>query len=237
MNTEASTQRRAELHAALADPGRLRVVDTLSLGDAAPSELAEALRMPSNLLAHHLKVLQEAGVVIRHRSEGDRRRSYLRLVPETLDLLTVPAGRTAPRVLFVCTGNSARSQLAAALWQRVSAVPATSAGTHPAPAVAAGALDAARRHGLDLRAASPRHVADVRHHDDLLVTVCDRAHEELDVPIDLHWSVPDPAAVGSPDVFDAAYEELDRRVSNLAPRVTLPENPTDARPTNPKESR
>jgi ArsR family transcriptional regulator, arsenate/arsenite/antimonite-responsive transcriptional repressor / arsenate reductase (thioredoxin) len=39
--------------------------------------------MPSNLLAHHLRVLEEAGLVTRHRSEGDKRRSYLRLVPGT----------------------------------------------------------------------------------------------------------------------------------------------------------
>jgi len=72
------------------------------------------LAMPSNLLAHHLRVLEQAGVITRRRSEGDRRRTYLRLVPVTLDSLAAPP-RPERRVLFVCTANSARSHLAAAL--------------------------------------------------------------------------------------------------------------------------
>ncbi|WP_345216613.1 MarR family transcriptional regulator [Georgenia halophila] len=226
MATEVTTvERRAGLHAAMADAGRLRVIDSLALGDASPSELGDALGMSSNLLAHHIKVLQRTGLVDRSRSEGDGRRSYLRLVPEVLDLLTVPAARAASRVLFVCTANSARSQLAAALWRLASEVPVASAGTHPADAVARGALESARRRGLDLPDTSPRHVAGVRAEGDLVVTVCDRAHEELDLPVDVHWSVPDPARTADRAAFDAALSELDRRVGNLAPRVSLPANP------------
>src|SRR6266568_4416489 len=108
-------RRRAAVHAALAEPARLAVVDELLVGDRSPGELAEALGLPSNLVAHHLKVLAEAGVVARSRSEADRRRTYLRLVPEALAELVPAAVLTAPRVIFVCTHNSARSQLAAAL--------------------------------------------------------------------------------------------------------------------------
>src|ERR1700756_5277700 len=134
MNDElmAELERRAAVHAALADPARLAITDALADGDASPSELAELLAMPSNLLAHHLRVLEATGLVTRHRSEGDRRRTYLRLVPGVVDALTGPPGRVARRVLFVCTANSARSHLAAALWRRASAVPAVSAGTRPA---------------------------------------------------------------------------------------------------------
>ncbi|HEY6494207.1 MAG TPA: metalloregulator ArsR/SmtB family transcription factor, partial [Trebonia sp.] len=70
-------QRRAAVHAALSDPARLRIADTLRAGDASPSELAAMLAMPSNLLAHHLRVLEEAELVSRRRSDGDRRRTYL----------------------------------------------------------------------------------------------------------------------------------------------------------------
>lgn len=86
MNTEwlALVERRAALHGALSDPGRLAVVDLLSRGDASPSELAAELSMPSNLLAHHVNVLVEHGLVERTRSEGDRRRTYLRLPPTEL---------------------------------------------------------------------------------------------------------------------------------------------------------
>src|SRR5689334_8620983 len=107
--------RRAALHAAMADAGRLAIVDTLTWGEASSSELGARLGMTSNLLAHHLNVLAEVGLVTRHRSEGDRRRSYVALVRDTLDTLTptgaphvIGAFQGAERVVFVCTHNSAR---------------------------------------------------------------------------------------------------------------------------------
>ena len=120
MNSEQneSLARRAAVHAALADPARLRITDALGDGDASPKELAAMLAMPSNLLAHHLHVLEQAGIITRRRSEGDRRRTYLQLIPGALESLAAPAARAALRVLFVCTANSARSHLAAALWRQ-----------------------------------------------------------------------------------------------------------------------
>ena len=164
MNIERNSQlaRRAAVHAALADPARLPITDTLLAGDASPSELAGMLAMPSNLLAHHLHVLEQAGVITRRRSEGDRRRTYLRLIPGALDSLAAPPARAARRVLFVCTANSARSHLAAALWRRASTIPAASAGTHPAPAIDPGAIAAARRHRLPLPRLRPRHISEVQ---------------------------------------------------------------------------
>lgn len=211
--------RRAAVHAALADPARLAITDALSDGDASPSELAAMLGMPSNLLAHHLRVLEEAGIAARHRSEGDRRRTYLRLVAGSLDALAAPAAREARRVVFVCTANSARSHLAAALWRHASNVPAASAGTRPAAAIDPGAIDAAGRHGLPLPRLRPRHLDDVRHDGDLVVTVCDLAHEELGGLSAVHWSVPDPVPAGGPGGFDAAVEELGRRIGLFAPRL------------------
>src|SRR6266536_517260 len=171
--------RRAAVHAALADPARLAITDMLIAGDASPSELAAMLAMPSNLLAHHLHVLEQAGIITRRRSDGDRRRTYLRLVPGALDPLVAPPARAARRVLFVCTANSARSHLAAALWRRASSVPAVSAGTHPGPAIDPGAIAAARRHRLPLPRLRPRHISGVQDEGDLVVTVCDMAREEL----------------------------------------------------------
>lgn len=215
----SQVERRAALHAALSDPARLRIIDTLSVGDAAPSELAALLVMPSNLLAHHLRVLDGEGLITRTRSEGDKRRAYLRLVPAVLDELAPPSLRLVTRVVFVCTANSARSQLAAALWRHASPVPSASAGTHPAERIDPGAIAAAERHRLPLRRLRPRALADVQAGDDLVVTVCDLAHEELGARADLHWSVPDPARVGTRAGFDAAYAELSRRVNDLAPRL------------------
>jgi protein-tyrosine-phosphatase len=211
--------RRAAVHAALADPARLAITDTLIAGDASPSELAAMLAMPSNLLAHHLHVLEQAGIITRRRSDGDRRRTYLRLIPGALDPLAPPAARAARRVLFVCTANSARSHLAAALWRRASSVPAASAGTHPAAAIDPGAIAAARRHRLPLPRLRPRHITEVRHDGDLVVTVCDLAYEELGEAAALHWSVPDPVPGGDPDSFDAALAQLADRVGRFAPRL------------------
>ncbi len=230
-------ERRVALHAALADPARLRITDALADGDTSPSELAAMLAMPSNLLAHHLGVLEQAGLITRHRSEGDRRRTYLRLVPGALEspagphVLAMPrvlAGSSAPaaspsraarRVLFVCTANSARSHLAAALWRQVSGIPVASAGTRPAASIDPGAIEAAQRHVLPLPRLRPRHIGDVRHDGDLVITVCDLAHEELGGQAALHWSVPDPVPAGTPESFDAALAELARRVRRLAPRL------------------
>ena len=224
MNIESNGElaSRAAVHAALADPARLLITDTLLAGDASPSELAAMLAMPSNLLAHHLRVLEQAGVITRRRSEGDHRRTYLRLVPRPLDSLAAPPARSARRVLFVCTANSARSHLAAALWRRASKVPAASAGTHPAAAIDPGAIAAARRHHLPLPRLRPRHLRDVQDDGDLVITVCDLAHEELGHRAAMHWSVPDPVAASDPGSFDAALTQLADRVSRFAPRLTTP---------------
>lgn len=220
MDTDENLGRRAAMHHALGDPTRLAIVDALAFGEAAPVELQAALGVASNLLAHHVRVLGDAGIVRRTRSEGDRRRSYLGLVPGALEALAPAALREAPRVVFVCTQNSARSQLAAAIWNAGSAVPATSAGTRPAPAVHPGAVAAARRHDLVLRATIPRHVDEVVQPEDLVITVCDAAHEELASPDAAHWSVPDPARSGDTAAFDTAVTDLAGRISRLAPTVT-----------------
>jgi protein-tyrosine-phosphatase/DNA-binding MarR family transcriptional regulator len=219
MNAEQTSDlaRRAAIHAALAEPARLQITDTLLAGDASPSELAAMLAMPSNLLAHHLHVLEQAGVITRRRSEGDRRRTYLQLIPGSLDSLAAPPAHAARRVLFVCTANSARSHLAAALWRRASTVPAVSAGTRPGPAIDPGAIAAAARHRLPLPRLRPRDISEVRHDDDLVITVCDLAHEELGRAAALHWSVPDPVPAGDPGSFDAALAQLADRVGRLAP--------------------
>ena len=209
---------RAQVHAALGEPARLAIVDMLVLGDASPGEVAEALRMPTNLVAHHLKTLQDAGVVVRDRSEGDRRRTYVRLVPEALAVIASPGVGPVPRVVFVCTHNSARSQLAAALWARSSRIPAASAGTTPAARVHPRAVKAARRHGLRLDPTGTSHVSGVVRDDDLVVAVCDNAHESLGtVGRRLHWSVPDPAPADTDAAFESAYSDIAARIARLAP--------------------
>lgn len=222
MNAERvpALRQRAAIHAALADPARLAIVDALALGDVSPSELQTLVDLPSNLLAHHLKVLESHGVVTRSRSEADRRRTYVRLLPGSLDALHPGARGDVARVVFVCTRNSARSHLAAALWRRSSSVPTASAGTHPAERIDPGALAVAARHQVSMRRVRPRKVEDVLHADDLIITVCDAAHEELGAAGAVHWSVPDPVPVGSAEAFEAVFTQLSQRVGDLASRFT-----------------
>jgi protein-tyrosine-phosphatase len=222
MNGElSSVETRARIHAALGDPARLAIVDALTLGDASPGEIGHELGLPTNLVAHHVKVLEAAGLLVRSRSEGDRRRTYLRLRPETLTVLAPPCLDVTGRVVFVCTHNSARSQLAAALWRDRAGTPVASAGTAPAPRVHPRAVDVARRHGLTLDPTGTAHVTDVASAGDLLIAVCDNVHEDLTGPVRprLHWSIPDPARVDTDDAFEAAYTDLASRIDRLAPAL------------------
>ena len=222
-------EQRASFHAALGDPVRLTIVDLLFLDDLAPGDLSGKLGLPSNLLAHHLRVLESADIIERRRSEGDGRRSYVRLRIEhpmlpAVNLATRPGQHLQPgrRVAFVCTHNSARSQLAASAWRAVTDVPVESAGTHPAARVHPGAVRVARRHGLMLAGKGTRHYDDVVRSDDLVVAVCDQVHEELPAGPRLHWSVPDPVRRGSPADFEAAFQDIVGRVAQLADAI----NPT-----------
>jgi protein-tyrosine-phosphatase len=205
---------RAARHAALGDPARLSIVDELFVSDRSPVELRRRLGMESNLLAHHLDVLERVGMIERSRSSGDGRRRYVHLRPDALEGLRPGRAVPAAPALFVCSANSARSQLAAALWEQATGAPAISAGTHPADRVHPGAAAAAERAGLDLHQAVPRRLEDIPGPPALVVTVCDRAHEELD-PDDawLHWSIPDPVPAGTKAAFDATVVELRARIN------------------------
>lgn len=208
---------------ALGDPIRLRVVDLLIDQDMSPDALSAAVRIKGNLLAHHLNVLERAGLVSRVDSHNDRRRTYVCLTPGALDgLFPARSELTAPRVVFVCTRNSARSVMAEALWRDMSGVPGTSAGTAPAPRFHPKAQAALRRAGVSPVEGGPRMVAEVVRPDDLVVSVCDAVHEDLPELLNprLHWSIADPAPSATDAAFDEALTELRRRVVALAPHVS-----------------
>jgi protein-tyrosine-phosphatase len=192
----------------------LTIVDELSLADRTPAELRRLLGIESNLLAHHLHVLERVGLVGRRPSSGDRRRRYVQLDRTGLTQLVVGPPLAPQPALFVCTQNSARSPLAAALWTELTTQPARSAGTHPASRVHPGAVAAAARAGLDLGDARPRPLDDGTRSGVLVVTVCDRAHEELPARSSwLHWSIADPAEHPTRRTFDATVAELRERIT------------------------
>lgn len=208
---------RAAVHRALSDEHRLAIIDLLWAGDCTPAELQDATSLRSNLLAFHLNTLEDAGLISRHPSQGDGRRRYV-----TLDLAAVPyVDRVAPLavecVLFVCTHNAARSQMAAALWEHRTGHAARSAGTQPAQRVHPHAVAVAADRGLDLSTARPTHISHVDVRPDLVVSVCDRAYETgltIDAP-HRHWSIPDPDG-GDRATFEDAFELIAERIERLA---------------------
>ena len=217
MSDQSTVQLRAARHAALGDPVRLAIVDELAGSDRSPVELRQQFGLESNLLAHHLDVLEDVGLIERTRSSGDGRRRYVHLLRPSPNAFDFGTTAHAGPALFVCTLNSARSQLAAALWHELTGSPATSAGTHPAASVHPGAVSAAERAGIDLSAAAPK-TLDAVEVPPIVVTVCDRAHEELpEHPGWFHWSVPDPVPLGTDAAFDATVAELTERIASLAP--------------------
>lgn len=216
----------------------------LMVSDLSSSELRRRLGISSNLLAHHLSALERPALVSRRRSEGDRRRSYVRLQAEAWEMLSTPEvpvrligpaeGRAEAevpeRIVFVCTGNSARSPFAAALWNdgaektRAPELRASSAGTHPAPAPSEKAVRTAGNYGVDLSSHTPRRVEGLSA-GDLVIAVCDRAHEELTASeghrrrrswVQHHWSVPNPGSVGTEAAYESSFEELAHRLRALA---------------------
>jgi ArsR family transcriptional regulator, arsenate/arsenite/antimonite-responsive transcriptional repressor / arsenate reductase (thioredoxin) len=221
MSAELDVEARARVHAALGDPARLTIVDRLAVSDASPGEIARLLDLPTNLVAHHLGVLEAAGLIRRTRSEGDRRRSYVRLVSAALSGLVHPRLAPPGRVVFVCTHNSARSQLAAALLAARSSIATTSAGTEPAERVHPRAVEVGRRHGLDFGHARPVPVDGVIRSGDLVVSVCDNAHERLTNPGPaLHWSIPDPARIDTDAAFEATYTDIADRIDRFVPALS-----------------
>jgi ArsR family transcriptional regulator, arsenate/arsenite/antimonite-responsive transcriptional repressor / arsenate reductase (thioredoxin) len=213
-----SVETRARIHAALAVPARLEIVDAVTLGDRTVGELGRITGVPSNLLAHHLDVLDDVGLISRRRSEGDRRRRYVALLQASgFPVSSPPVIGGTP--LFVCTHNSARSQFAAALWSVRTGREALSAGTHPAARVHPMAVTVAAEHGVDLSGATPTGYDDVAGIPDVVISVCDRAAEAaLPRPgLDrIHWSIADPVLVGTPQAFRVAFAEITERIDRLA---------------------
>ena len=225
---------------------RWRLLQELAWSDRRVRELVESLGEPQPLVSYHLRRLKSAELVSVRRSSFDGRDSYYGLrLGRFGELLTAageelhPGLRLSPpatptprrserplRVLFLCTGNSARSQIAEALMRRRScgSVEAFSAGSHPKP-LHPNAVRAVRARGIGTPDLRPKHFDEVaRRQFDYLVSLCDRVREvcpELPAgPRLIHWSIPDPASVpGSLDdtypVFEEIANELESRIDFL----------------------
>ena len=198
---------------------------------------------PQNLVSYHLAELRHTGVVSARRSSADGRDVYYRadlfrcrellreaglslhpgLALEPAPPDDVKPARGRPRLLFLCTGNSARSQMAEALTEHRSAgaVEARSAGSHPKP-LHPNAVRVMAERGVDIGGRPTKPLTRfARTRFDRVITLCDKVREVCPefpgAPITAHWSIADPAAAGDSD--DAAFrhvaDEIEDRVALL----------------------
>jgi ArsR family transcriptional regulator, arsenate/arsenite/antimonite-responsive transcriptional repressor / arsenate reductase (thioredoxin) len=225
-------------------PLRWRLLSELAGSDRRVGELCELAGRPQSLVSYHLRQLRDGGVVSARRSAADGRDSYYILdLARCGELLSnagaalhpglTPRARTqrdrgaaVARVLFLCTGNSARSQMAEALAEQLSdgAVRAASAGSHPKP-LHPNAVRVMRRRGIDISGRSPTHLSEVAgRRFDYVISLCDRVREVCPEfpggPEVIHWSVPDPAREPGADAqtlpaFERTATELCARIGFL----------------------
>jgi protein-tyrosine-phosphatase/DNA-binding transcriptional ArsR family regulator len=230
----------------LAHDLRWRIVRALSPGDLRVGELIDLLGEPANLLSYHLRLLRDHRIVSARRSDADGRDVYYSLDLAHLQnayfdaasqlhpalrvdesCLPHPAPPDRPlRVLFACTHNSARSQMAEGLMREATGgvVEVVSAGSHPTRVHPLAVREMARR-GIDISGHTAKSVADFAGETfDMVITVCDRGREVCptfpDHPETIHWSMPDPSEAGDAATFERTADELDRRIRYLLARIS-----------------
>jgi protein-tyrosine-phosphatase/DNA-binding transcriptional ArsR family regulator len=240
-------------------PLRWQLLGALARSDRTVHELTGILDQPQSLVSYHLGKLRDGRLVAGRRSSADRRDAYY-----TVDLarmgemlaatggavhpglrLVAPSPRDDPagvpaRVLFLCTGNSARSQMAEALAVARSGgqAEAHSAGSHPKPLHPNAVRVMGEEHGIDLTGRRSKHLSEfAEQRFDRVISLCDRVREVCPEfpghPETVHWSIPDPAAAqadGSDDessypAFRQTAAELETRVGFLLAALTPEEDP------------
>jgi ArsR family transcriptional regulator, arsenate/arsenite/antimonite-responsive transcriptional repressor / arsenate reductase (thioredoxin) len=230
-------------------PLRWRLLCELAASDRRVSELVQAVAGTQPLVSYHLARLRGVDLVSARRSSFDARDSYYSLnLPRCRDLLAAgsialhPALRPGPppvatrrrarlvRVLFLCTGNSARSQIAEALLRHLSdgSVRAFSAGSHPKP-LHPSAVRVMNARGIDISKRKPRHLDSFSgKRFDYVISLCDKVREVCPdfpgAPQTIHWSIADPAATEGNDsetypAFEQTAAELETRIGFLLHRI------------------
>jgi ArsR family transcriptional regulator, arsenate/arsenite/antimonite-responsive transcriptional repressor / arsenate reductase (thioredoxin) len=238
-----------------AHPLRWRLLTELADSDYRVRELVTLVGEPQNLVSYHLRLLRDGELVTATRSSFDGRDSYYHLDldrcadaladtgaalhptlrPESLPRIPRVDLRRSPRVsvLFVCTGNSARSPIAEALLRHRTGgqVQVASAGSRPKPRLHLNAVRVLHdEFGIDITGQRPRHLDTLSgRRFDYVVSLCDKAREACpDFPDDsrrVHWSIPDPAAAGDTDettypAFQHSATDIDTRIRHLLPVLT-----------------
>nr|WP_202885185.1 ArsR family transcriptional regulator [Actinopolymorpha cephalotaxi] len=247
------------------NPVRWRLLTELARSDLRVGELVAAIDQPQNTVSYHLGRLRSAGLVSMRRSSADQRDSYYHtdlvrcgellastgtalhpgLIANVKPALTGHQRRhrkaRKARVLFLCTGNSARSQMAEALLAQAAGEHAgvASAGSHP-KAIHPDAVRAMRAYGIDLSGRRSKHLdefAGQRFHH--VITLCDKLREICPEfpggPETSHWSIADPASEGGYPAFRRVAADLHTRIAFLVSHLGIPTTPTTTPTTPPKE--
>jgi protein-tyrosine-phosphatase/DNA-binding transcriptional ArsR family regulator len=247
MDTTRSVGEARDLLGLLAHPQRWRLVGELSRSDRRVQELVDTVGEAPNLVSYHLRKLRALRLVSERRSAFDGRDVYYSLDLDRLRDLYLDAAdelhpgivaggrfreepvtgaRERPRVLFLCTHNSARSQMAEGILRHLAGdrFEVASAGTEPSRVHPLATAEMARR-GIDLASHRSKSMAEfVGERFDYVVTVCDHARESCPVfpgdPERIHWSIEDPAAVEGAETqraaaFTRAATELTTRIRNF----------------------
>ena len=245
-----------------AHPVRWRLLSELASSDRRVRELTRLVGRPQSLVSYHLGRLRAAKLVSMRRSSADRRDAYYRLdLVRCGELLAAtgaslhPGLRLRPadpgeparsrqsraRVLFLCTGNSARSQIAEALLAQRAGdrVETFSAGSRPKP-VHPNAIRLMRQRGIDLSARRSKHLSEFAgERFDYVISLCDRVREVCPEfpgrPASIHWSMADPAGEGVTD--EETYPAFERTAAELAERIPFLLHLLQHPPANPEVSR
>jgi protein-tyrosine-phosphatase len=224
-------------------PLRWQLLRELAGSDRQVRELTMMLGQPQNLVSYHLARLRSAELVSMRRSSADGRDAYYRIhLARCGELLAAAGGALHPglalrlpsgdadtgkgrrvRVLFLCTGNSTRSQIAEALLRHVASaeVDAYSAGSHP-KSVHPNAVEVLREQGIDISSAHSKPLSRyAERRFDYVVTLCDRVREVCPEfpggPERIHWSIADPALDAGTD--EESYAAFQRTAADIEDRV------------------
>jgi ArsR family transcriptional regulator len=225
----------------LADDTRWKLIQALRHSDRQASELANVCQLPNNLVSYHLGLLRQAGLVQIHRSDADARVMYYGLDLTALGLayrqigtsLLLPEVASAPpsptTIVFLCTHNSARSQMAEGWLRHLSrgVLIARSAGVTPT-SLHPLAVQAMAEVGIDIGYQRSKGLDGLEVTPDIVVTVCDLAREQCPAELQrvpfLHWSITDPIRAKGEEpekleVFRTVREHLRVRVQGLLSSV------------------
>ena len=236
----------------LGHPQRLAIFRLLMrrYPDRVPAgEIGDALGLKPSTLSAYLSALMKAGLVTQEREATSLRYAVdIETVRHTFDYLLLDCCRGRPevcqpvsssmrtrpmpdrtyKVLFICTGNSARSIFAESILRREAGdrFEAYSAGTRPHSELNPFALEVLKQKGHDISPLRAKTVAEFQGPDaprfDFVFTVCDRAANEdcpawAGQPVSAHWGMPDPVKAEGTDgqkslAFQHAYGALQNRI-------------------------